>query len=119
MAQEAANRGDLALELDLRRDHRHPHDPLLFTAARELLTNVVRHSHASRLTVRLFEIGKEIELAVEDDGRGFPPERLAEQLADGHVGLASQRVRIEAAGGSMHIASSPGEGTRVAIRLPA
>ena len=69
--------------------------------------------------VRLVESGEELELAVEDDGRGFPPEELAERLANGHVGLASQRVRVEAAGGSMRIASSPGEGTRVAIRLPA
>jgi two-component system NarL family sensor kinase len=56
---------------------------------------------------------------VEDDGRGFPPDRLAERLADGHVGLASQRVRVEAAGGSMAIASRPRRGTRVEIRLPA
>ena len=119
VAQEAAKRGDLALELDLRHDGRHALDRLLFTAARELLSNAVEHAHASRLRVRLLEICKEIELAVEDDGCGFPPERLAEQLADGHVGLASQRVRIEAAGGSLRIVSPPGTGTRVAIRLPA
>jgi two-component system NarL family sensor kinase len=71
------------------------------------------------VTVRLREGGGELELAVEDDGRGFPPERLAEQLANGHVGLASQRVRVEAAGGSMDVVSSPSAGTRVAIRLPA
>lgn len=119
VAQQAASRAGLALELDLRYENRHPRDPLLFSAARELLSNVVRHAGAARVTVRLREAGGELELAVEDDGRGFPPERLAEQLADGHVGLASQRVRIEAAGGSMYVASAPGEGTRVAIRLPA
>ena len=119
IAQQAASRGRLALELDLRYE-RHPHDrePLLFSAARELLSNVVRHAGADRVTVRLRETDGNVELAVEDDGRGFPPERLAERLADGHVGLASQRVRIEAAGGSMHVSSVPGEGTRVAIRLP-
>lgn len=119
VAQEAANRAGLALELDLRYENRHASDPLLFSAARELLVNVVRHADARGVAVRLFEDGGEIELAVEDDGRGFPPERLAEQLANGHVGLASQRVRVEAAGGSMHVTSSPGSGTRVEIRLPA
>jgi two-component system, NarL family, sensor kinase len=69
--------------------------------------------------VRLVETGGEIELVIEDDGRGFPQERLAERLADGHVGLASQRVRVEAAGGWMDVRSAPGEGTRVEIRLPA
>ena len=118
VAQQAARRGDLALELDLRYGDRHPREPLLFSAARELLSNVVEHADASHVAVRLFERDHALELAVEDDGRGFAPERLAEGVAEGHVGLASQRVRVEAAGGSMHIASAPGEGTGVAIRVP-
>ena len=119
VAQQAANRAGLALELDLRYENRHPREPLVFSAARELLANVVRHAEARRVSVRLVEDDGELELAVEDDGRGFPPERLALQLANGHVGLASQRVRVEAAGGSMDVSSAPGDGTRVAIRLPA
>ena len=118
VAQQAAYRAGLALELDLRYENRHPREPLVFSAARELLANVVRHAEAKRVSVRLAEDGGELELAVEDDGRGFPPERLAQQLANGHVGLASQRVRVEAAGGSMDVSSAPGDGTRVAIRLP-
>jgi len=119
VAQQASSRAGLDLELDLRYESRHSREPLLFSAARELLSNVVRHADASRVVVRLVEERSDVELAVEDDGRGFPPEMLAEGLAEGHVGLASQRVRIEAAGGSMHVASAPDQGTRVAIRLPA
>ena len=118
VAQQAAMRGGLDLELDLRYENGNPREPLLFSAARELLSNVVRHARARRMTVRLVEENGEVELAVEDDGRGFPLERLAERLADGHVGLASQRVRVEAAGGTLQIDSAPGDGTRVAIRLP-
>jgi len=119
LARQAAARGDLALELDLRcDDDGHASDPLVFSAARELLSNVVRHADATRVWVRLVAERDALELAVADDGRGFAPERLADRLADGHVGLASQRVRIETAGGSMQVSSSPGEGTRVAIRLP-
>ena len=68
--------------------------------------------------MRLAELNGEVELVVEDDGLGFPPERLGERLADGHVGLASQRIRIEASGGRMLVASVPGEGTRVEIHVP-
>jgi two-component system, NarL family, sensor kinase len=118
VALEAASRAGLVLELDLRYERRHPREPLLFSAARELLTNVVRHAQASRVTVRLVEADGACELAVEDDGRGFATERLTARVAEGHVGLASQRVRVEAAGGSMTIASAPGGGARVAIRLP-
>jgi two-component system, NarL family, sensor kinase len=118
IAQQAAARGGLELRLDLRYDDGNADEPLLFSAARELLSNVVRYADATLVTVRLVETGGEIQLVIEDDGRGFPPERLAERLADGHVGLASQRVRVEAAGGRMDVRSAPGEGTRVEIRLP-
>jgi two-component system NarL family sensor kinase len=118
VAEQAAARGGLDLELDLRYGGGNAREPLLFSAARELLSNVVRHAGATQLAVRLAERDHEVELAIEDDGRGFAPERLADQLANGHVGLASQRVRVEAAGGSMRVVSAPGAGTRVAIRVP-
>jgi two-component system NarL family sensor kinase len=118
VAQQAAGRAGLELKLDLRYSRAHPREQLVFSAARELLSNVVRHGEARRLAVRLAETDSVLELVVEDDGRGFPPERLAERLAQGHVGLASQRVRVEAAGGRMDVASAPGQGTRVEIRLP-
>jgi signal transduction histidine kinase len=119
IAQQAATRAGLDVRLDLRYENRHPREPLLFSVGRELLSNVVRHAGASCVSVGLVERGDELELTVEDDGCGFPPERLAQRLADGHVGLASQRFRLEAAGGSMDVAAAPGRGTRVAIRLPA
>jgi two-component system NarL family sensor kinase len=118
VAQQAARRADLELRLDLRYPARHPREQLLFSAVRELLSNVVRHARAGRVSVSLADAGGELELVVEDDGEGFPPERLAERLADGYVGLASQRVRIEAAGGWLDVSSAPGRGTRVAIHLP-
>jgi two-component system, NarL family, sensor kinase len=118
VAQQAADRGNLKLRLDLRYRERHPREQLLFSAARELLSNVVRHADATSVRVCLVEAGGDVELRVEDDGLGFPPERLAERLADGHVGLASQRVRVEAAGGRMEIDSGNGAGTCVLIRLP-
>jgi two-component system, NarL family, sensor kinase len=118
VAQQAAGRGGFDLQLDLHYAGGNAQDQLLFSAARELLANAVQHSEARRVIVHLTEEAGEVVLVVEDDGRGFPPEQLAERLADGHVGLASQRVRVEAAGGTMDVASRPRQGTRVEIRLP-
>jgi two-component system, NarL family, sensor kinase len=119
IARQAATRARLQLRLDLDYHKRGPHDQLIFSAARELLANVVRHADASTVTLRLNEADGELRLAVEDDGRGFRLERQSERLADGHVGLAAQRHRVEAAGGRLWIASAPGAGTRIEIRLPA
>jgi two-component system, NarL family, sensor kinase len=118
LAQQASSRGGFELRLDLSSPNGHPNDQLVFSAARELLANVVQHADANRVTVRLASASRDFELVVDDDGVGFPSERLAERLAQGHVGLASQRVRIEAAGGRMQVDSTPGGGTRVEIHLP-
>jgi two-component system NarL family sensor kinase len=118
IAQDAAARANLDLRLDLHYDRRHPEERVLFSAARELLANVVQHAQASHVSVRLAAVDGEVELVVEDDGCGFTPDTANEQLANGHIGLGSQRVRVETLGGAMEIASRLGTGTRVAIRLP-
>ena len=118
IAQQAAARGRLRLRLDLHGPGRHDHDQLVFSAARELLTNVVRHAGATEVAVRLGERNGDLVLVVEDDGRGFPAGLPEERLADGHIGLAAQRVRVEAAGGRMELLSAPGGGTRVEVSVP-
>ena len=118
VAQRAATRAGLELRLDLHYPERRAEDQLLFSAARELLVNVARHADASTVAVRLVDDGRRATLVVEDDGRGFPESLPEERLADGHVGLASQRFRIEAAGGTMVVVSGPSRGTRVEIRVP-
>jgi two-component system NarL family sensor kinase len=118
IARQAASRAGVDIELDLSYRGRHPSEQLVFSAARELLANVVEHAEANNVVVRLFKLDAALVLVVEDDGLGFDPEHLAERLAAGHVGLASQRVRIEAAGGTIQVASTPGTGTRVEIRVP-
>jgi two-component system NarL family sensor kinase len=119
IAQRAASRARLKLTLDLHAGGLHGNDPLVFSAARELLANVVRHAQASELTLRLVQNDGSLVLVVEDDGRGFSPSQLSERLAEGHIGLASQRHRVEAAGGKMLVTSRPGSGTHVEIRVPA
>ena len=118
IARQAASRAHLELKLDLHYPARHPQEQLVFSAARELVANVVRHAQATEMTLRLVESDGELEFAVEDNGSGFSTEQLAERLADGHIGLAAQRVRVEAAGGRMDVISAPGAGTRVVIHLP-
>ncbi|HZO48994.1 MAG TPA: ATP-binding protein [Gaiellaceae bacterium] len=118
LATRAAARGGLELELDVAPHSGGRNDQLLFSALRELVANVVRHAKARSLRVALRPSGDEVVLVVEDDGVGLEPERLGERLADGHIGLATQRVRVESAGGRMSIVARPGEGTRAEVRLP-
>jgi two-component system NarL family sensor kinase len=118
VATRAAERAGVELQLEVEGGAGGRNDQLLFSAMRELVANVVRHAKARMLTVTLRPVDDDVLLIVEDDGTGLEPERLGERLADGHIGLASQRVRIESAGGRLSVVSRPGLGTRAEIRLP-
>ena len=121
LARTAADRGKLELDLDVTdwpASARTRADLLLFGTARELLANVVRHAGADRLRVELSLLSGRAELVVTDDGVGADPATVAGRLAEGHIGLNSQRVRIEAAGGSFTLRAPPAGGTVVAVSVP-
>jgi two-component system NarL family sensor kinase len=116
--QRAARRGGFRVHFDLAHPKRHPREALLFGAARELLTNAAVHAEAANVDVVLREREGSIGLAVRDDGRGFDTTLLPQRIAEGHIGLQSQRERVESAGGRFEIRSVPGRGTSVEVELP-
>ena len=86
----------------------------LFLAFKEALNNVVRHSGATEVNLKM-EVGKgELIIFVVDNGRGFD---CAHNGWTGE-GLRSMRHRLEQLGGSFEIDSRPGSGTQVELRLP-
>ncbi|MFF7182990.1 ATP-binding protein [Streptomyces sp. NPDC008121] len=98
---------------------RRPLEPLVFAAARELIENIARHSSATRAWVSLTERTDSLELTVTDNGIGTDAKQLHQRLAEGHIGLASLRVRVEAAGGILEYLQAPvSPGTRVRVTLP-
>jgi signal transduction histidine kinase len=83
---------------------------LCYQVAREALMNTVKHAGAMSVTVRLEPTEDGARLTIEDDGRGFDPE---DGSPEGHYGLAMMRERAQISGGSLDIASTPEQGTRV------
>lgn len=96
-----------------------PHDQLVLSLARELLTNAARHSQAANVVLSLARDGEDVVLEVSDDGRGFTHWHHLMALRSGHIGLASLRERVEVAGGKLEISSGPGQGASVRARIPA
>ena len=86
----------------------------MYRIAQEALQNAVKHSKAHRVSVDLRGDSDAVALTIVDDGVGFD--------VDGAwgrgLGLISVHERIEAIGGTFQIHSSPGAGTRVAVRAP-
>ena len=85
--------------------------------AREALSNVARHSGATRASVRLERDGTDLHLIVKDNGRGFD---AAADRGPGHRGIVNMHSRVEGIGGSLAIDTAPGHGVRVVatVALP-
>lgn len=100
-------------------DHQHTKvDELLYGAARELLANVAKHARAKTVSVNLRGDDQWLTLTVADDGIGIPAGALERRLSEGHVGISSQRTRIEVAGGRFEVKPAH-PGTIVEVSLPA
>jgi two-component system NarL family sensor kinase len=76
---------------------------LLFGVARELLSNVLKHAEARSARVSLGLYGDRARLIVADDGRGMDEQVRGQRLDKGHIGLLSQTLRVEAAGGTLTV----------------
>ena len=83
----------------------------------EALANIRKHASATRAVIRFGMRDEHWEISVQDNGRGFEPERTRKAGAS-HFGLQTMRERAEGLGGSLEIESHPGEGTKVTARLP-
>jgi len=92
-------------------------DDLVYSAAREFLTNVTKHAGAHTVRVGLHRENGHVHLTVADDGSGIADGVVEQRLAEGHLGVASQRVRVQAAGGRFSL--RPGHpGTVAEVELP-
>lgn len=90
----------------------------LFRLVQESLTNVARHSQATRVEVRIVrrrqsETQETIEVSIADNGRGTDMDAPRTGL-----GLVGMRERVAAIGGSLKLASRRGEGFKVMASLP-
>jgi len=87
----------------------------LLRIAQEAVSNAVRHARPRTVRITMTDLGDYWELAVADDGAGM--EQSPELSARQGFGLASMRQRASAIGGEWQIASEPGHGTRVSVRM--
>ncbi len=90
----------------------------IFRAAQESLTNALRHAAASKISLSLHAGEHDIELSVQDNGRGLPaiPDKSREKRRG--FGLRGMRERVAVMNGRFSIASEPGQGVRIDIQIP-
>lgn len=112
-----AARSGIAITADVDYPTTNAIDPIVFGVIRELLSNVARHSRASSASVELKVADGVAAIDVADNGIGLSGDVAARRLAQGHIGLASHRARVEAADGTLSILDQP-VGTHIRVELP-
>jgi len=85
----------------------------VYRLVQEAMTNVVKHAGAHRVTVRVREDDRFVDVLVADDGRG-----LEGATDGGGFGLVGMRERVELAGGELAVESAAPRGTAVRARIP-
>lgn len=92
-----------------------PYTMLICRFARELAVNALKHSHATRIDVKLQQENDMMILQVSDNGAGFSPPPDDHSI---HHGLASIQEQVSFLNGKMTIKENPGGGTNISIFIP-
>jgi signal transduction histidine kinase len=90
---------------------------LIYRVAQESVRNVIKHSRAKQVDIRLAKEGKTLVLTIKDNGAGFSAEQEKQRNKAGHVGLTLLKDRAAAAGASLVVSSNVGVGTTVRLEL--
>src|SRR5579862_1964469 len=89
----------------------------LFRIVQEALTNIARHSGASKVEIHLRADGDNVRLTIHDNGKGMERPR-AGTVSIGGMGLNGMRARARSAGGELEFKSQPGAGVTIEVRAP-
>ena len=91
---------------------------LLYRSVRELLMNIAKHAAAENVRISLIKVDGNIQVTVEDDGKGFDVNEIETSEKTKGFGLFNIRERIEHLGGSCKIESAKGKGTKTVLTVP-
>ena len=86
----------------------------LYRIVQESLTNIVKHSRASNVSIVLARKPHAVAAVIEDDGLGFDPQAVR----DGGIGLVGMRERVALLDGRLLVESADGAGTTLVAEVP-
>jgi len=88
---------------------------MIYRLVQEIISNIRKHAHAKNILIQLVGHKQEINLLIEDDGKGF---NLQEAVAKGGLGLKSIHSRVAYLDGTIDWDTQPNNGTSLTINIP-
>ena len=89
----------------------------LYRICQEAVINALRHGKASEILIRLSKKHRSIEVAIQDNGEGFPEESFPREASKG-IGMVNMQDRAQLIGGTCEIESKKAMGTTITITVP-
>ena len=91
----------------------------LFRIAQGAIGNILEHSEAKNVSIKLECTDTECVLNIADDGKGFDVNKLTQVERGGRgAGLFTMRERTSLLGGTGYVKSKPGQGTKIIVKVP-
>lgn len=91
----------------------------IYRLVQEAFTNVMKHAHASHVSLKLQYQAQMVKISIQDNGAGFNPKFVeARSKNSSHFGLIGMKERVELLEGRMDIESNIGSGTLITIHIP-
>jgi len=87
----------------------------LYRITQEIISNILKHAKASKITIELNRFEDIISLVIEDNGVGFD---LEQAKANGGMGIAGIEARVKEIDGSLNMDTQIGRGTSISIDVP-
>jgi signal transduction histidine kinase len=87
----------------------------VFRIIQELVTNIIKHSHATEASIAINQYTDALNIIVEDNGKGFDARSIPQKSG---MGLSSIEKRVEHLEGTMEVDSTQGKGTNIIIDIP-
>ncbi len=109
------NRIKTAIDIDLEEQLLHNIEVDIYRIIKEIFANIIKHSSATEVSIRLYEESDDVILQIEDNGKGFDPEEAGSQRRG--FGLSNIKQRVNSHGGMFAVKSSPGSGTSIKISI--
>lgn len=119
LASKSAERLNIEVAYHSNTERRFPEEveTHLFRICQEAMTNIARHSGATRAAVRLHEGADRVVLLIEDDGRGLSASAPLHPASVG-LGMTSMRARARMLGGELEVTGLKPQGLRIRVEVP-
>ncbi len=90
-------------------------ETVLYRVLQECVSNIIKHAHATHISIQLIKHDNHLNMMVEDNGTGFDTSSLYDNSG---IGIKNIISRVQFLNGTIHFDSLPGKGTTIIVDIP-